>query len=305
MLGHEVSHVLARHSNERLSQGQLANLGMTAADIALSDSSARAPAMAALGLGAQVGVLLPYSRIQESEADVLGLQLMAAAGFNPQKAINLWQNMAMSSNGKKPPRIVVYSPSDKNRIKEIDAQLAAVMPIYDKAREMGRVTMPELSLRPALVQDAREIACVQHESWVEAYRQLLPAGFPLRDEEEREQFRQQRVMEHPCHTLVAEIDGAIVDLSFWGAGIFGDGGNILSIYILVWRRGIGRQLLEQVVLDMRLAGFLRVGLWVMSGNVRVERFLYLSQAFQYDGQTRQRAAAWQGGYVQRHMVRAL
>ena len=138
VLGHEVSHVLARHSNERLSQGQLANLGMTAADIALSDSSARAPAMAALGLGAQVGVLLPYSRIQESEADVLGLQLMAAAGFNPQKAINLWQNMAASSNGKKPPELLSTHPSDKNRIKEIDAQLAAVMPIYDKAREMGR-----------------------------------------------------------------------------------------------------------------------------------------------------------------------
>lgn len=138
VLGHEVSHVLARHSNERLSQGQLANLGMTAADIALSDSSARAPAMAALGLGAQVGVLLPYSRIQESEADVLGLQLMAAAGFNPQKAINLWQNMAASSNGKKPPELLSTHPSDKNRIKEIESQLAAVMPIYDKAREMGR-----------------------------------------------------------------------------------------------------------------------------------------------------------------------
>ncbi len=82
--------------------------------------------------------------------------------------------------------------------------------------------------------------------------------------------------------------------------------GISSLYLhpFVWRRGIGRQLLEQVVLDMRLAGFLRVGLWVMSGNIRAERF-YLSQAFQYDGQTRQRKAAWQGGYVQRHMVRAL
>ena len=138
VLGHEVSHVLARHSNERLSQGQLANLGMTAADIALSDSSVREPAMAALGLGAQVGVLLPYSRIQESEADVLGLQLMAAAGFNPQKAINLWQNMAASSNGKKPPELLSTHPSDKNRIKEIESQLTSVMPIYEKAHEMGR-----------------------------------------------------------------------------------------------------------------------------------------------------------------------
>ena len=138
VLGHEVSHVLARHSNERLSQGQLANLGMAAADMALSDSSVREPAMAALGLGAQVGVLLPYSRIQESEADVLGLQLMASAGFNPQKAVNLWQNMAAASKGKKPPELLSTHPSDQSRIKEIESQLAIVMPIYEKAREMGR-----------------------------------------------------------------------------------------------------------------------------------------------------------------------
>lgn len=165
--------------------------------------------------------------------------------------------------------------------------------------------MPELSLRPALVQDAREIACVQHESWVEAYRQLLPAGFPLRDEEERVTLWQQRVMDHPCHTLVAEIDGAIVGFIFWEP-VSSVMAEISSLYLhpFVWRRGIGRQLLEQVALDMRLAGFLRVGLWVMSGNIRAERF-YLSLAFQYDGQTRQRKAAWQGGYVQRHMVRSL
>ena len=165
--------------------------------------------------------------------------------------------------------------------------------------------MPELRLRPALAQDGKEIACVQHESWVEAYRQLLPAGFPLRHEEERVALWQQRVMDHPCHTLVAEIDGAIVGVIFWEP-VSAVMAEIASLYLhpFVWRRGIGRQLLEQVVVDMRLAGLLRVGLWVMSGNIRAERF-YLSQDFQYDGQTRQRHIASRGGYVQRHMVRPL
>lgn len=69
--------------------------------MALADSSVRQPAMAALGLGTQVGVLLPYGRIQESEADVLGLQLMASAGFDPAQAIPLWQNMGAASKGNR------------------------------------------------------------------------------------------------------------------------------------------------------------------------------------------------------------
>ncbi len=138
VLGHEVAHVLARHSNERLSQSQLTNLGLSAADMAMGDSSVRQPAMAALGLGAQVGVLLPYGRVQESEADVLGLQLMAAAGFNPNQAVSLWQNMSAASKGKQTPELLSTHPSDQRRISEIEAQLPSVMPIYEKARSMGR-----------------------------------------------------------------------------------------------------------------------------------------------------------------------
>lgn len=165
--------------------------------------------------------------------------------------------------------------------------------------------MPELKIRPALAQDAREIACVQHESWVEAYRHLLPSGFPLRGEDERVNLWQQRVCDHPCHTLVAEIDGAIVGFLFWDS-ISSVMAEISSFYLhpFVWRRGIGRLLLGQVLTDMSLNGFLRVGLWVMSGNLRAERF-YLSQGFHYDGQTRQRQFAIMGGYIQRHMVRSL
>jgi predicted Zn-dependent protease len=138
VLGHEVSHVLARHSNERLSQSELANVGMAAADSALADSAARGPAMAALGLGTQVGILLPYGRVQESEADVLGLQLMASAGFNPEQAIALWQNMAAVTKGKAPPEFLSTHPSGESRIKELQDQLAVVTPYYNKARELGR-----------------------------------------------------------------------------------------------------------------------------------------------------------------------
>lgn len=138
VIGHEISHVLARHSNERLSQSQLANVGMAAADTALGDSTARAPAMAALGLGAQVGILLPYGRVQESEADVLGLQLMASAGFKPEQAIALWQNMAAVTKGKAQPEFLSTHPSDQSRIQELQDQLAVVEPFYNKARELGR-----------------------------------------------------------------------------------------------------------------------------------------------------------------------
>ena len=138
VLGHEVAHVLARHSNERLSQSQLANVGMAAADSALADSEMRQPAMAALGLGTQVGVLLPYGRVQESEADILGLQLMASAGFKPEQAVELWHNMAAVNKGKAPPEFLSTHPSSDSRISELQKQLAVVAPYYAKAQELGR-----------------------------------------------------------------------------------------------------------------------------------------------------------------------
>ena len=138
VLGHEVAHVLARHSNERLSQSQLANVGMAAADSALADSEMRQPAMAALGLGTEVGILLPYGRVQESEADILGLQLMASAGFNPEQAVDLWHNMAAITKGKTPPEFLSTHPSSDSRISELQKQLAVVAPYYAKAQELGR-----------------------------------------------------------------------------------------------------------------------------------------------------------------------
>ena len=94
--------------------------------------------MAGLGLGTQVGILLPYGRVQESEADVLGLQLMASAGFNPEQAVELWRNMAAITKGKTPPEFLSTHPSSDSRISELQKQLTVVAPYYAKAQELGR-----------------------------------------------------------------------------------------------------------------------------------------------------------------------
>lgn len=138
VIGHEVSHVLARHANERMSQSQLAGVGLAVADSALQGTSYQQPAMAALGLGTQVGVLLPYGREQETEADVLGLELMASAGFRPQQAVELWRNMASISGGNKPPELLSTHPSDDHRLQRLQEQLAVAEPLYEKAHSLGR-----------------------------------------------------------------------------------------------------------------------------------------------------------------------
>ncbi|MGB6187313.1 MAG: M48 family metallopeptidase [Aeromonas molluscorum] len=137
VIGHELTHVLAQHSNERLSRDQLTGLGLAVADAALGSSQGSGAAMAALGLGVQVGVSLPYGREQESEADRLGLDLMARAGFNPAEAIPLWQNMGQAAGGKTPPALLSTHPSNESRISELSAELATATPLYQQARAAG------------------------------------------------------------------------------------------------------------------------------------------------------------------------
>lgn len=137
VIGHELTHVLAQHSNERLSRSQLTGLGLAAADIAMGSSEYRGATMAALGLGVEVGVMLPYGREQESEADRLGLDLMARAGFNPAEAVPLWQNMSAAAGGKAQPQLLSTHPSNENRIAELQAQQAEAVPLYEQARASG------------------------------------------------------------------------------------------------------------------------------------------------------------------------
>jgi len=103
VMGHEVMHAILDHGNERMSQGVLVQAGLTAADVSLSKNKHRKEIMAVLGLGTSVGILLPFSRTDESEADHYGLFLAARAGYDPQAAIQVWERMAEMSKGKRPP----------------------------------------------------------------------------------------------------------------------------------------------------------------------------------------------------------
>lgn len=118
IIGHEIAHATLRHGSERVSHGLLVELGLKASDLALSDARMRVPLLAALGLGAQVGVLLPFSRLQESEADRLGLLYMMRAGFDGSEASALWQRMAAHSAktaSNKPPAWLSTHPDDDAR----------------------------------------------------------------------------------------------------------------------------------------------------------------------------------------------
>lgn len=139
VVGHEIGHVLAEHSNERMSGNTLAGLGMELTAIALGAAGVerQREAMALLGLGAQFGVLLPFSRAHESEADIMGLELMAKAGFDPRESVKLWQNMA-SHGGGSPPEFMSTHPSHSTRISDLNAGIPNVLPEYEAARAAGR-----------------------------------------------------------------------------------------------------------------------------------------------------------------------
>ena len=139
VLGHEVGHVIAKHGNERVSQGMLAQGGLVAADLLTgsADPTKKQLLMAGLGLGAQFGVLLPFSRIQESEADLIGLKLMSQAGFDPNESVQLWKNMQAASGGKAPSEWMSTHPSDERRISALEAHLSENLPLYESAKASG------------------------------------------------------------------------------------------------------------------------------------------------------------------------
>ena len=128
VLGHEIAHAVAEHGNERMSQGMLAQLGGLALDQALQKKpeQTRALWMSAFGAGVQVGALLPFSRVQESEADHLGLIFMAMAGYDPHEAVSFWERMA-AKGGKAPPEFLSTHPSDQSRIEKIKEELPEAM----------------------------------------------------------------------------------------------------------------------------------------------------------------------------------
>lgn len=139
VIGHEVAHVLADHSNERLSQSQLANAGLSLANVAIGATEYKEYqqiTMAALGIGVQYGVILPYGRTQESEADIVGLGYMAKAGFDPNESVDLWKNMAAAGGGQ-PPEFFSTHPSHSTRIKDLQATIKTLPASNTKAPTCG------------------------------------------------------------------------------------------------------------------------------------------------------------------------
>jgi len=139
VIGHEVGHVLARHSAERLSSQFAAQSAMAVAGVlaASSDSPEKGIAMGALGAGITYGVLMPFSRTQESEADAIGLDLMAQAGFNPSESVALWANMA-AANSEKPPEFLSTHPSDQTRMAALNRRIPNAEALSEEARAQGR-----------------------------------------------------------------------------------------------------------------------------------------------------------------------
>lgn len=139
VLGHEVAHAIARHGGERVSQNLIVQVGLTAvqAGMASQNPAVSQGVMAALGAGTQVGVLLPYARLQESEADRLGLVFMAKAGYDPRRAVDFWRRMLAASRKRgrgRPPEWLSTHPVEERRIRQIQEWLPEALRYYRPPR---------------------------------------------------------------------------------------------------------------------------------------------------------------------------
>jgi len=133
VMGHEIAHAIAKHANERMSQQMAAQVGSGVADVLLSGKPAatRQTVNILYGIGAQVGVMLPYSRKHEYEADQLGLIFMAMAGYDPNESIAFWERMAASGKGAALELLSTH-PSDQNRIAKLKSYLPEALKYYTK-----------------------------------------------------------------------------------------------------------------------------------------------------------------------------
>lgn len=142
VVAHEIAHVLARHANERVSTETATKMGMSVLSSASGLQGAGGQQlMGALGLGAQYGILLPFSRSHESEADVVGLQLMADAGFDPRASLALWENMSAASGGQ-PPAWMSTHPSHGQRMSGLEAQMGSALARYQQAGQRPSCPRP-------------------------------------------------------------------------------------------------------------------------------------------------------------------
>jgi predicted Zn-dependent protease len=151
VLGHEVTHALARHGAERMSQGELTNaafqvIGAAAGASGMNPTLSQG-AMAALGAGAQVGVLLPFSRSHESEADYIGILLAADAGYDPRESVHLWERMEQLSGGGGPSEFLSTHPGHETRIAQLKKWMPEAMGIYQTRQPVPASELPAISAR--------------------------------------------------------------------------------------------------------------------------------------------------------------
>ena len=155
IMGHEVVHALAHHGAERMSQRMAAQGVLTIGSIALStvglSDGMNQLATQAMGLGAEVGVLLPYSRVHEAEADYIGLLLAADAGYDPREAVSLWQRMAKDSEGQ-PIEFMSTHPAHETRIADLQSWMPEALALFDKTSKAPVAQLPSMSSSPTQIQ---------------------------------------------------------------------------------------------------------------------------------------------------------
>jgi predicted Zn-dependent protease len=157
VIGHEIAHVTAEHTKKKLLQGGRGmNVGIQVAAVLLGGGNygAQYTAHQMLNQGAMYGLLLPYKRGQETEADVVGLEFMAKAGFDPRAAVPLWQNMEEQAGGEGPAEFQSTHPSPDNRIESLISQWTEVLPLYNQAHQEGRI--PDCPTPPSILARYKE-----------------------------------------------------------------------------------------------------------------------------------------------------
>lgn len=141
VLGHEVGHVIARHGAERVSSQVATQLGLGVVDAFIlgkqMDPNTKGLIMGALGVGSTLAYTLPHSRTQESEADIIGLDLMSRAGFDPRQSVELWKNMSAAAGGGGPPQFLSTHPASQSRIDNLQSHMGEAIQKHDRAQEAG------------------------------------------------------------------------------------------------------------------------------------------------------------------------
>lgn len=140
IMGHEIGHALARHGGQRVSQQMATNValaGLAAVGLSNMDSTKKTLIMAALGAGATYGITLPFSRKHETEADEIGLKLMAKAGYDPNESVNFWDRFSQLSSGKSTPEFLSTHPNSDTRRDHLRKLIPTVMPDYQNSVKKG------------------------------------------------------------------------------------------------------------------------------------------------------------------------